>query len=69
MPLTAGIFFSSMSRRLVAAMALLAGVLLLAAAAGAVRDLRNAEERQALNTVATLSHSYARELRTRLAAS
>ena len=50
-------------------MALLAGVLLLAAAASAVRDLRNTEERESLDTVATQSRSYARELRARLAAS
>ena len=50
-------------------MTVLAAGLLLAAVASAVRDLRITEERQALDAVATQSRSYARELRTRLAAS
>jgi hypothetical protein len=69
MPLITGIFSSSQSRRLIAAMAVLAAVLLLAAVASAVRDLRVSEERQTLDAVATQSRSYARELRARLAAS
>ena len=69
MPLIAGIFSSSLSRRLSAAMALLAATLLLAAAASAVRDLRVTGEQQTLDAVATQSGTYARELRARLAAS
>src|SRR5579862_6229430 len=69
MPLISNIFLSSLSRRLLAAMALLAAVLLLATAANAVRELRAKEQRQALETIATQSRSYASELRARLAAS
>ena len=69
MPLTTGIFSSSLSRRLMAAMTAFAAVLLLTASVTAVRDLRIAEERQALQAVATQSRSYARELRARLSAS
>ena len=69
MPLISNIFSSSLSRRLLAAMALLAAVLLLATAANAVRDLRVKDERQALEILATQSRSYASELRARLAAS
>ncbi len=69
MPLTTGIFSSSQSRRLLGAMAVLAAVVLLVAAAGAVQDLRASEEHLALDAVATQSRSYARELRARLAAS
>ena len=69
MPLITGIFSSSLSRRLIAAMTVLAGVLLLVAAASAVRNLQDTEEHQVLDTVATQSRSYARELRARLAAS
>ena len=69
MPLISNIFSSSLSRRLLAAMALLAVVSLLAGAVSAVREVRASEERQILDTVATQSRSYARELRARLAAS
>jgi diguanylate cyclase (GGDEF)-like protein len=69
MPLSAGVFSSSQSRRLIGAMAVLVAVVLLVAAAGAVRDLRTAEERQTLDALATQSRSYAREVRARLAAS
>ena len=69
MPLISNIFSSSLSRRLLAAMTLLAVVSLLAVMVGVVRDLRAKEERQVLDTVATQSRSYARELRARLAAS
>ncbi len=69
MPLTTGIFSSSQSRRLLGALAALASVVLLAATVSAVGELRAAEERQAVDAVATQSRSYARELRARLAAS
>ena len=69
MPLTTGIFSSSLGRRLMAAMTVLAAALMLTAAASAARDLRIAEERQALEAVATQSRSYTRELRARLSAS
>src|SRR5712671_5617656 len=68
MLLTTGMFASSQGRRLLGAMALLAAILLLAAAASAVRDLRLAEQRQVLDAVTTQSRSDARELRARLAA-
>src|SRR5262249_37372730 len=54
---------------LIAAMAVLAVVLLLATAGSAVHDLRMSTEQQALESVSSHSHSYARELRARLAAS
>ncbi len=63
-----GIFSSPQGRRLAGAMAVLAAVILLVAVASTVRDLRITEERQTLDAVATESRSYARELRTRLAA-
>ncbi len=47
---------------------MLAAVILLVAVASTARDLRITEERQMLDAVATESRSYARELRTRLAA-
>ena len=58
-----------MSRRLGVAMALLAAALLLVLALGAVHALREADERSAVSASTTLGRSYARELRTRLAAS
>jgi diguanylate cyclase (GGDEF)-like protein len=69
MPLTPGVFVPSMSARLGAAMGLLAAVLLLTVAVGAERALHSADERQTMSSVATLSRSYAQELRTRLSAS
>jgi diguanylate cyclase (GGDEF)-like protein len=57
-----------MAARLAAAMTLLAVALLLAVSASTVQALRQADERQALDTVTVLSRAYARELRTRLAA-
>ena len=69
MPIIPGIFPLSMSRRLGAAMALLAGVLLLAVSLFVVHALGDADERQTMYAVATLSRSYARELHTRLTAS
>ncbi len=69
MPLTPGILASSLGRRLLIAMALVAIVVLLAAAGSAVRDLRVTAEQQTLEAVTTQSASYARELRARLAAS
>ena len=50
-------------------MALLAAALLLAVSLGTAHALRVADERAAMNTVATLARSYAHELRTRLTAS
>src|SRR5260221_2796146 len=68
MPIPRGIFPLSMSRRLGLAMALLATALLLVLALGAVHALREADERAQLRAATTLGGSYARELRTRLAA-
>ena len=59
----------SMSRRLGAALTLLAALLLVTGSVGAVRVLQQTQERQMLRAVTVLSHSYARELRTRLTAS
>ncbi|MBS0387278.1 MAG: EAL domain-containing protein [Proteobacteria bacterium] len=58
-----------MSRRLAAAMGVLALALLLSVALGTAHALRVADERTAMSTVTTLARSYARELRTRLTAS
>jgi diguanylate cyclase (GGDEF)-like protein len=69
MPLSPGLLSSSMSRRLALALALLAGVVLVASAASAVHVLRSADQRHNLDVLAGLSRSYARELRARLTAS
>ena len=69
MPLTPGIFSSSLGRRLLIAMTAVAAGVLLAAVASAVRDLRVTAEQQTLQAVTTQSASYSRELRARLAAS
>ncbi|HVN98672.1 MAG TPA: EAL domain-containing protein [Steroidobacteraceae bacterium] len=69
MPIRAGIFSLSMSKRLAMAMAVLASSLLLVTSLGTVHALRVADEQAAMGTVGTLARSYARELRTRLTAS
>ncbi len=69
MPFTPGVFPLSMSRRLGVAMTLLAAALLLTVSLLVVRTLRDADQRQTMNAVVTLSRGYARELRTRLTAS
>ena len=58
-----------MSRRFALSMASLAGLLLVAGSIGTVHLLRSAEEQQGLAALASQSRGYARELRTRLAAS
>jgi diguanylate cyclase (GGDEF)-like protein len=68
MPLTAATMFQSMAARLAAAMTLLAIVMLLAVSASTVQALHEADQRAALDAVTVLSRTYARELRTRLAA-
>ena len=69
MPLPAVADPKSMAARLGAAMAVLAGVVLLTASLGVVQALRSADQRQALAAATVLGRSYASELRTRLIAS
>jgi len=68
MPSIAAAVFQSMTARLLAAMTLLAIAMLAVTSAGIVQVLRQADERTALEAVSVLSRTYARELRTRLAA-
>src|SRR5258708_20164152 len=66
MPLAFGLRPRSMTWRLSLAMALLAGAILLAAAASVVRELRAAGERQSATIAGELSRTFAREMRVRL---
>src|SRR6476659_3105064 len=68
MPVTAAAVFKSMAARLAAAMTLLVIVVLLAVSISTMQALRRADDKAALDAVTVLSRTYARELRTRLAA-